>query len=116
VPSQILQNPALAPFRAKITALDTAPSPAIVTPKVPPSPVITPEVLAKNLEKPLILQNHKAGEIPAVVTGLTPQKLPVISLFNPATILKCFSSCMFRRAQFCRVRKSRYCHSSPCKA
>lgn len=85
VPSQILQNPALAPFRAQITALDTAPSPAIVTPKIPPSPVITPEALAKNLEKPLILQNHKAGEIPAVVTGLTPQKLPVISLFNPAT-------------------------------
>lgn len=90
VPSQILQNPALAPFRAQITALDTAPSPAIVTPKIPPSPVITPEALAKNLEKPLILQNHKAGEIPAVVTGLTPQKLPVISLFNPATNTEMF--------------------------
>lgn len=82
---QILQTPVLAPFRAQIAALDTAPSPAIVTPKIPPSPVITPEVLAKNLEKPLILQNHKAGEMPVVVTGLTPQKLPVISLFNPAT-------------------------------
>jgi hypothetical protein len=83
--SFISNIPGFAALRAQISALNAMPSPAIVTPKIPPSPVISPETLAKIFDKPMILQNQKAGEMSAVVTGFTPQKLPVISLFNPLT-------------------------------
>ncbi len=80
-----LQTPAAQIFRAQVAVINDAPSPAILTPKIPPAPVMTHEILAQTFEKPLLLQNHKAGEIPGIVAGLTPQKLPVIALFNPAT-------------------------------
>jgi hypothetical protein len=88
--ASMIQNFATAPFRAQIAALDVLPTPTILTPETRPTPAVTTETLKQILEKPLILQNHKAGEIPAVVTGLTPQKLPVISVFNPATNTEMF--------------------------
>lgn len=80
-----LPAPAAQIFRAQVAVINDTPSPAILTPKIPPAPVMTQEILAQTFEKPLLLQNHKAGEIPGIVAGLTPQKLPVIALFNPAT-------------------------------
>ncbi len=74
-----------APLRAEIAMMEASISPAIVTPKIPPSPTIQPEAILKNIEKPLILQNHKAGEIPAMVVGMTPQNLPVIGMISPTT-------------------------------
>jgi hypothetical protein len=82
---QNLAQVVLSPLRAEISALKDVISPAIVTPKVPPSPVITPEQMMKMLEKPLILQNQKAAEIPAIVIGMTAQNLPVIGMVSPTT-------------------------------
>jgi hypothetical protein len=90
--ASLIQNPSNLHLSARRSPRSTPlPSPAICDAENSrPSPVITPEALKQILKNHLILQNHKAGEIPAVVTGLTPQKLPVISLFNPATNTEMF--------------------------
>lgn len=75
----------LEPFRAEISTLAQATSPAILTPKIPPSPLLTPDALMKTLDKPMILSSGKAGEIPAIVIGQTPQNLPVIGMISPVT-------------------------------
>ncbi len=82
--SQIAQA-ILEPFRAEVSTLAQGVSPAILTPKIPPSPLITPDALMKTLDKPMILNSGKAGEIPAIVVGQTPQNLPVIGMISPAT-------------------------------
>lgn len=73
------------PFQAEIAQLIPDVSPAIIEPKIPPSPVIEADILLNALQKPLILQNQKAAEIPAIVVAITPQNLPVIGLVSPAT-------------------------------
>jgi hypothetical protein len=75
----------LEPFRAEISTLEQTTSPAILTPKIPPSPLLTPDALMKTLDKPVILSSGKAGEIPAIVVGQTSQNLPVIGMISPAT-------------------------------
>ncbi len=82
--SQIAQA-ILEPFRAEVSTLAQTVSPAIVTPKIPPSPVITPGALMQTLDKPMITGSGKAGEIPAIVIGQTPQNLPVIGMISPTT-------------------------------
>lgn len=75
----------LEPFRAEVSTLAQTTSPAILTPKIPPSPLLTPDALMKTLDKPMILSSGKAGEIPAIVIGRTPQNLPVIGMISPVT-------------------------------
>lgn len=80
VPAPVLGAPA----QMEIATLDpNATSPALVTPKILPSLFVPTESLMQTIEQPLILQNQKAPEIPAIIIGATPQKLPVIGMISP---------------------------------
>lgn len=71
------------PARAVIASLHTDDILPLVT---PPSTEQTPALsLLRDIGKPFILNNQKAGEIPALVVGTTPQNLPVIGMMSPTT-------------------------------
>lgn len=68
-----------APIKAEIVTIQ--PPGAEIVQGLPQNEKIQTNVETKGL--PLILQNQKAVEIPAMIVGTTPQNLPVITLLSP---------------------------------